>query len=96
MGQWWWHYDSLTGNVFQRYPVYAVHQHGMAPMALFALADAARLDFSQSICNGLAWIYGGNNELAVDLLRCVFKPGYGGAFFAGTLLGPTSRNSRIF
>jgi len=66
LGQWWWHYDALTGKVFQRYPVYAVHQHGMAPLALFALADVAGLDFSKSIYKGLGWIYG-NNELALDL-----------------------------
>lgn len=66
LGQWWWHYDALTGKVFQRYPVYAVHQHGMAPLALFALGDAAGLDFSNSIFKGLAWI-SGNNELALDL-----------------------------
>jgi len=66
LGQWWWHYDALTGKVFQRYPVYAVHQHGMAPFALFALADVAGLDFSKSIYKGLAWIYG-TNELALDL-----------------------------
>jgi hypothetical protein len=66
LGQWWWHYDALTGKVFQRYPVYAVHQHGMAPFALFALADVAGLDFSKSISKGLAWIYG-NNELNLDL-----------------------------
>jgi hypothetical protein len=66
LGQWWWHYDALTGKVFQRYPVYAVHQHGMAPLALFALADVAGFDFSKSIYKGLAWIYG-NNELNLDL-----------------------------
>ena len=66
LGQWWWHYDAVTGKVFQRYPVYAVHQHGMAPLALFAFGDAAGLDFSESIYKGLAWI-GGNNELSRDL-----------------------------
>ena len=66
LGQWWWHYDAVTGKVFQHYPVYAVHQHGMAPLALFALADAAGLDFSESIYRGLRWIYG-DNELSLDL-----------------------------
>jgi hypothetical protein len=66
LGQWWWHYDAVTGKVLQRYPVYAVHQHGMAPLALFAIGDAAGLDFSESIYKGLTWIYG-NNELNIDL-----------------------------
>lgn len=65
-GQWWWHYDASTGSVFQRYPVFAVHQDGMAPMALFTLGEAVGLDFSASIYKGLEWIVG-NNELACDM-----------------------------
>ena len=66
LGQWWWHYDSSTGKVLQRYPVYAVHQDGMAPMALFALGEATQSDFTEAIYRGLAWI-NGNNELKCDL-----------------------------
>ena len=36
-GQWWWHYDARDGSVVERFPVYSVHQHAMAPMALFDL-----------------------------------------------------------
>ena len=32
-GQWWWHFDIRTGRVVEHYPVYAVHQDSMAPMA---------------------------------------------------------------
>ena len=39
-GQWWWHYDVRTGAVVEGYPVYSVHQHAMAPMALFELQEA--------------------------------------------------------
>jgi hypothetical protein len=66
LGQWWWHYDALTGKVLQRYPVYSVHQHGMAPMALLALSAVSGSDFSQWLYKGLAWI-DGNNELDRDL-----------------------------
>ncbi len=38
-GQWWWHYDSSTGEVTRGYPVFSVHQDGMAPMALFAAGE---------------------------------------------------------
>ena len=38
-GQWWWHYDQRTGEVIEGFPVYSVHQHAMAPMALFELID---------------------------------------------------------
>lgn len=66
LGQWWWHYDAPTGRVLQRYPVYAVHQDGMAPLALFALGDATRTNFNAHIYAGLSWIKG-RNELRRDL-----------------------------
>jgi hypothetical protein len=66
LGQWWWHYDSTTGRVVERYPVYSVHQHAMAPMALFAAQDACNADFSEQIYKGLKWISGAN-ELQQDL-----------------------------
>jgi hypothetical protein len=66
LGQWWWHYHAPTGRVFQRYPIYSVHQYGMAPMSLFALAEATGSDFNEPILRGLSWI-GGNNELKRDL-----------------------------
>jgi hypothetical protein len=55
-GQWWWHYDRRTGRVVERYPVYAVHQDAMAPMALFALEEAVGTDYSNPIARGLAWL----------------------------------------
>lgn len=61
LGEWWWHYDCQTGRVVGKYPVYAVHQHGMAPMALLALGDATGLDFSPWIYKGLQWITGRND-----------------------------------
>jgi hypothetical protein len=66
MGQWWWHYDASSGRVFQRYPVYSVHQHGMAPMALLALSAAGGSDFRGPVYKGLQWI-DGNNELDQDM-----------------------------
>lgn len=55
-GQWWWHYDRRTGRVIERYPVYAVHQDAMAPMALCGLGDATGVDFSREVSKGLAWL----------------------------------------
>jgi hypothetical protein len=55
-GQWWWHYDSRTGSVVEGYPVYSVHQHAMAPMALLDLADAGGTDHLDAICRGLRWM----------------------------------------
>ena len=67
-GQWWWHYDAVTGRIAGRYPVFSVHQDGMAPMALFAIGAASGLDFTESVQKGLAWITG-RNELGVDLVE---------------------------
>jgi hypothetical protein len=55
-GQWWWHYDSRTGGVVEGYPVYSVHQHAMAPMALLDLADAGGHPHVDAICGGLRWL----------------------------------------
>jgi hypothetical protein len=55
-GQWWWHYDARDGSVVERYPVYSVHQHAMAPMALLDLARAGGDDHSDSIVRGLDWL----------------------------------------
>jgi len=66
LGQWWWHYDSVSGRVVEHYPVYSVHQHGMAPMALLALQETCGANFQASISNGLRWITGAN-ELHQDL-----------------------------
>ncbi|MEU3454301.1 hypothetical protein ABZ671_11965 [Micromonospora sp. NPDC006766] len=55
-GQWWWHYDSRTGRVVEGYPVYSVHQHAMAPMALLDLAEAGGSDRTAEIVRGLRWM----------------------------------------
>ncbi len=38
------------------YPVYSVHQHAMAPTALFDLAEAGGTDFGPAIRRGLRWM----------------------------------------
>ncbi len=55
-GQWWWHYDSRLGTVVEGYPVYSVHQHSMAPMALMDLVDAGGESHLDSIRRGLGWL----------------------------------------
>lgn len=73
MGQWWWLYNARTGKVVNRYPVYSVHQQGMAPMGLLALEEASGQNFQDCIAKGLEWIYGKNelNEDMRDLSRNV-------------------------
>ena len=55
-GQWWWHYDVRTGDVIEGYPVYAVHQDSMAPMALLEVQDATGQSFAREIALGLDWL----------------------------------------
>jgi hypothetical protein len=55
-GQWWWHYDARHGSVVEGYPVYSVHQHAMAPMALLDLREAGGQDHFRSVLLGLEWI----------------------------------------
>ena len=55
-GQWWWHYDVRTGAVVEGYPVYSVHQHAMAPMALFDLQEAGGDDHRAAAVAGLRWL----------------------------------------
>jgi len=68
-GQWWWLYDARSGRVSSQYPVYSVHQHGMAPMCLFAVEEATGQSFRDSIYRGLRWIFG-ENELGVEMRDC--------------------------
>jgi hypothetical protein len=42
--------------VIERYPVYAVHQDAMAPMALSLLQAAGGGDFSEPVARGLRWL----------------------------------------
>jgi len=55
-GQWWWHYDVRTGNIVEPYPVYAVHQDAMAPMAFLELAEAGGPNHWEAIERGLNWL----------------------------------------
>ncbi len=55
-GQWWWHYDVRSGEVIEHYPVYAIHQDAMGPMALLALEDACGVDHRDTIARSIAWL----------------------------------------
>jgi hypothetical protein len=66
LGQWWWHYDPRDGSVAQGFPVYSVHQHAMAPMALMAVAAAGGRDDRAAVELSHAWL--AKNELEFQLL----------------------------
>lgn len=67
LGQWWWHHDAKTGMVAERYPVYSVHQHSMAPMALRALAVAGGTNHAAAAASSRAWLQA--NELGIDMVE---------------------------
>lgn len=64
--QWWWHYHPGTGSVSRYYPVYSVHQHGMAPMAFMTLGAAGKADYRDRAWAGLDWLR--RNELSVSMV----------------------------
>ena len=47
---------SAPAAVVEGYPVYSVHQHAMAPMALLDLAEAGGDDHGAEIASGLGWL----------------------------------------
>jgi hypothetical protein len=66
LGQWWWHYNSRSGRVFEEYPVFSVHQHGMGPMTLIALSKVSGQNFDPWIYKGIDWI-DRRNELSFNM-----------------------------
>jgi hypothetical protein len=77
LGQWWWHYDPRAGMVAQPFPVFSVHQHAMAPMALLALAAAGGPDLRAARERSYAWMDANESgaslvdETAGTIWRCL-------------------------
>jgi hypothetical protein len=67
LGQWAWHYNVRRGTVVDLYPVYSVHQDGMAPMALLPLERALGVPTSAAVARGVAWLFG-DNELGANMV----------------------------
>lgn len=66
-GGWPWLYDAERGSVVERYEVFSVHQHGMAPMALLEVADVAGEDrYLAAARRGVEWLHG-RNELGLEM-----------------------------
>jgi hypothetical protein len=76
-GGWPWLYDAETARVVERYELYSVHQHAMAPMALLELSEATgEPRYAEAARRGLQWVYG-RNELALPMIdegeRMIFR-----------------------
>lgn len=52
-----WRYDAHSGAIAERFPVYSVHQDGMAPMALFSLARATGREVRRVNRESLRWLW---------------------------------------
>jgi hypothetical protein len=82
LGQWWWIYSSRDRAVLEGYPVYSVHQDGMAFLGLVELERLGLGDFATPLAFGLDWLYGAN-ELGQSLVdrepplvnRCIMRAG---------------------
>jgi hypothetical protein len=67
-GGWPWLFDAERGTVVERYEIYCVHQHAMAPMGMFELSEATGEGrYAAAAAAGLPWI-AGNNELGADMV----------------------------
>lgn len=66
LGEWWFLYDKRACRVANRYPVFSLHQDGIAPVGLLALEEATGHSFQEPIYKGLSWITG-VNALGNDL-----------------------------
>jgi hypothetical protein len=67
LGQWWWLYSTASRAVLEGYPVYSVHQDGMAYMALVPLEGLGQGSYGGPLALGLEWLYE-RNELSASLV----------------------------
>jgi hypothetical protein len=66
-GGWPWLYDAERGEVVERYEIYSVHQHGMAPMTLRELSDVSGDErYASAASRGVPWLFGAN-ELGQEM-----------------------------
>jgi hypothetical protein len=67
LGQWWWLYSPSTATVLEGYPVYSVHQDGMAFMGLVPVEQLGEGSYAKALALGLDWL-DERNELSLPLI----------------------------
>jgi hypothetical protein len=67
LGQWWWLYSPSDATVLEGYPVYSVHQDGMAFMGLVSVERLGEGSYAKALALGLDWL-DGRNELSLELV----------------------------
>jgi hypothetical protein len=65
LGQWWWLYAPSTAAVLEGYPVYSVHQDGMAFMGLVPVEGLGEGSYREALGLGVEWLE--RNELSTPL-----------------------------
>jgi len=68
LGQWWWLYSPSTATVLEGYPVYSVHQDGMAFMGLVPVEQLGEGSYREALALGVDWLYA-RNELTLTLVE---------------------------
>jgi len=68
LGQWWWLYSPGDATVLEGYPVYSVHQDGMAFMGLLPVEGLGEGSYREALGLGLEWLYE-RNELSISLVQ---------------------------
>jgi hypothetical protein len=66
-GQWYWLYAPSDATVLEGYPVYSVHQDGMAFMGLVPVERLGEGSYAEPLALGLEWLYD-DNELSTPLV----------------------------
>ncbi len=67
LGEWPWFYSPDTEAVVDRYEVYSVHQHGMAPALLHHAVRHGVPGSRAAVVRGFEWIFGAN-EMGISML----------------------------
>ncbi len=68
LGQWWWLYSPSTATVLEGYPVYSVHQDGMAFMGLVPVEQLGEGSYREALALGVDWLFE-RNELSLTLVE---------------------------
>ena len=67
LGQWWWLYAPSTAAVLEGYPVYSVHQDGMAFMGLVPVQQLGEGSYGKALALGVEWLE--RNEISTALVE---------------------------
>lgn len=67
LGQWWDLYEVDTGKVARKYPIYAMHQDALAPLAFLSIGERTGVDFLEDVNAGVMWLHR-NNEIGMPMV----------------------------